>query len=129
MTKYSTDFKIMAVRRYFDEYIAIKSLARELKLSDFSVLKSWINAVRQQEMEALVVKQHKSNYSLNFKIRVGSFKETGRLMYNVANMNDCVEDVRVIKEVRVSDEESCYFWKNSPCNWNWNLAHGRRSSN
>lgn len=82
MTKYSTDFKIRAVQRYFVETISIKSLASELKLSDSSVLRSWINTAKQQGLEALAVKRHKSDYSLDFKAKVVEYYQTHDLGVN-----------------------------------------------
>lgn len=82
MTKYSTDFKIMAVQKYFVEDISLKSLAGELKLPSSSVLKRWINTARQQGLEALAVKRHKSEYSLAFKAKVVEYYQTHDLGIN-----------------------------------------------
>lgn len=92
MTKYSTDFKIMAVQRYFDEDISIKSLAKDLKLPTFSLLKNWINTASQQGVEALVVKRSRSEYKLDFKANVVEYYQTHDLgvskvaaMFNISS--------------------------------------------
>lgn len=47
MTKYTTDFKIDAVQRYFTDNVSLNTLAAELQLSS-SMLKSWVNTAQQQ---------------------------------------------------------------------------------
>lgn len=53
MTKYTTDFKINAVQRYFKGNISLNELATELKLSDEASLKGCINLAKEQGLEAI----------------------------------------------------------------------------
>ena len=79
MTKYSTDFKIKSVQKYFDGNISIGSLAKELKLPNTTILKRWIDTARQQGLEALAIKRYKSEYSLDFKTKVVEYYQTHNL--------------------------------------------------
>lgn len=76
MTKYSTDFKINAVQRYFKENISLNALAAELKLSDEASLKGWVNLAKKQGLEALAVKHYRSSYNLEFKLKVVEYYQT-----------------------------------------------------
>ena len=59
MTKYTTDFKISAMQRYFKGNISLNELVTELKLSGEVSLKGWVNLAKEQGLEELAVKHHK----------------------------------------------------------------------
>lgn len=76
MTKYTTNFKIDAVQRYFNENISLKMLAAELQLPDASMLEKWVNTAQKQGIGALKVKHHQNHYSLDFKLKVVEYYQT-----------------------------------------------------
>lgn len=76
MTKYTTNFKIDAVQRYFNENISLRALAVELQLPNISMLEKWVNTAQKQGIGALKVKHHQNHYHLDFKLKVVEYYQT-----------------------------------------------------
>lgn len=70
MTKYSTKFKIQAVKAYLDGEGGFAYLANKFGLPSTYDLRKWVDLVKEQGFQALQVSHGKRYYSLDFKLEV-----------------------------------------------------------
>ncbi|MFC4410593.1 helix-turn-helix domain-containing protein [Chungangia koreensis] len=78
MTKYSEQFKLMVVKEYLEGALGYKLLAEKYGIPSSTALKGWVKVFQQLGPEALMKKEKKESYSVQFKLDVLTFmKRTG----------------------------------------------------